>query len=78
MSDRTSAGIFGDLFRFAAKQNPPDTKLGKELWKMQRGYDFSPCQMGADKELLKLGLATCAKDADGYEEWTYGPRGSRS
>lgn len=78
MADRTSAGIFGSVFEHLAEQ--PDDRAKKFavwLWRQQGEYDFSPYQMGCDKALMKLGLAECRKDADGYKEWLYGPEGER-
>ena len=58
MADRTSAGIFGEMFNFLAEGG----KKSKEdliafLWDSCHGYDFNYCQMDADESLEKLGLA---------------------
>ena len=67
MADRTSAGIFADIFEFlAATADDPRTKaFAEKMWEQSRAYDFSPYQMGCDEALLKLGLATRGKDEDG-------------
>lgn len=62
MADRTSAGIFGDMFNYlAAKKKISKEELVKVLWSHAHGYDFSNDQMGADEALVKLGLATECK-----------------
>ena len=58
MADRNSAEIFGSLFDMLAAGLPADpAETARLLWNMQKGYDFSPCQMECDDALLKLGLA---------------------
>jgi hypothetical protein len=69
MSDRTSAEIFGQLFEtLASADGPLDRKeFAGWVWNCARGYDFHPCQMGADDALIKLGLATHAGAAEDEE-----------
>lgn len=58
MADRTSASLFGTVFKLLA-ENPTDehkTMAGK-LWPLTRDYDFSPYQMYCDEALITLGLA---------------------
>lgn len=58
MADRTSAGIFGDIFKELAKDEPIDrVAFAKKVWEWSQGYDFSEYQMDCDDALLKLGLA---------------------
>jgi hypothetical protein len=58
MADRTSAGIFGDLFnRLATKRGAWVKGEAQWLWKQSEGYDFTPDQMDADEALVKFGLA---------------------
>lgn len=59
MSDRTSAGIFAEVFSYLAI-GPIDAgtlKFAARMWESSRQYDFDPYQMGCDEALLKLGLA---------------------
>lgn len=75
MSDRTSAGIFADVFELLVEEvsvtwrNP----MALRLWEMSLQYDFSPQQMEIEETLEALGLA--GKDKEGY--WVYGPEGDR-
>lgn len=58
MSDHTSAALFGTIFEMLAKDPTPQHKrMAAKLWSLQGEYDFHPDQMGADKELMRLGLA---------------------
>lgn len=59
MSDRTSAEIFSMIFEMLA-ENPTDEhkKMAKKIWPQRNHYDFSDYQMGCDKALIILGLAT--------------------
>lgn len=58
MADRTSAEIFGKLFKELAKPGDLDRrKLARLLWKERGNYDFSEYQMDADKALITLGFA---------------------
>ena len=64
MADRTSAEIFGNLFDYLANKPLTDEvkKDAEVFWGWQRGYDFTPDQMGADESLAKLGLTSeCPK-----------------
>lgn len=67
MSDRNSAQIFGDIFYLLAK-NPDERniKLALDIWNLMDSYDFNPCQMYCDDELIKLHLAHLSK-AEGYD-----------
>lgn len=65
MADRTSAEIFSNIFEHLAAQEKPDMKFVKWLWEKSNHYDFHPCQMGCDDELIKLGLAEEIKDGAG-------------
>lgn len=60
MADRTSAGIFADIFERMAKRKITDELRAEaiEVWNDAWNYDFSHCQMDADEALVKLGLAT--------------------
>lgn len=62
MADRTSAGLFADIFCHLAgeKDQTPherDVTFARWLWEQTRKYDFSPYQMGCDEALETLGLA---------------------
>lgn len=74
MADRTSAEIFGNLFKRLA-ENPRDLKdLAAAFWGMAQSYDFSNDQMDANAALIKLGLARRVK-VGGEMEMEYGPEG---
>ncbi len=57
MADRTSAGIFSDIFVYLAKQKKPDIKFAKKLWRDSKQFDFDNAQLECDDALIKLGLA---------------------
>ena len=61
MADRTSAGIFGDIFNYlAGEEKMSKEEFAQRLWSDAGGYDFSYDQMGCHEALIKLGLAvTC-------------------
>jgi len=65
MSDRTSAALFGKIFRLLAN-NPTDEHktIAKEIWMSSGQFDFSFYQMDADDALIKLGLAKKGIDPD--------------
>jgi hypothetical protein len=77
MADRTSAGLFGNIFEYIVGHTEMDVEdFIKWLWKQQENYDFSPYQMGCDDALLELGLAKYIKKDDfdiiifkGDERW---------
>lgn len=56
MADRTSAGIFGEMFNFLAGDKSRE-ELIEYLWNSAGYYDFNYYQMEADESLEKLGLA---------------------
>ena len=58
MADRTSAGLFGQIFEILA-QNPTDEhkEIARRIYQLASGYDFSDCQMDADDACLALGIA---------------------
>jgi hypothetical protein len=60
VADRTSAEIFSVMFEYLAKspQDARTKKMADYLWSAASGYDFDAYQMGCDKALLKLGLAS--------------------
>lgn len=65
MSDRTSAEIFGEAFRFLAETNDERAKqMARRFWSMTSSYDFSPSQMGCDDALIALGLARRGVDPE--------------
>jgi hypothetical protein len=63
MADRTSAGVFGGIFKLLA-ENPTEEhkRMAKTISSMTKEYDFSPYQMYADDDLIKLGLAKLGVD----------------
>jgi len=85
VADRTSAGIFGDIFVYLAGRQDTETgEISEEdlaharyFWGLSRGYDFDPRQMGVEpKDLERLGLARQRPTGPDEEEgpwWFYGP-----
>lgn len=68
MSDRTSAGLFGDIFDLLAENPSKDHKaIAKKIWPKRMEYDFSDYQMGCDESLIKLGLAKKGQGPEGIE-----------
>jgi hypothetical protein len=66
MADRTSAYLFGEIFKELAKDEPIDrAAFARRLWKMAGDFDFAWYQMYCDEALIKLGLAH--RPADGHE-----------
>lgn len=58
MADRTSAGLFGKIFEYLAKNiNKNSIEFANELFEMTYDYDFNTYQMYCDDALIKLGLA---------------------
>jgi hypothetical protein len=59
MADRTSAAIFSDIFSVCANDLPLEQgkDIARKFWPKTWDYDFSLCQMEADEDLIKLGLA---------------------
>jgi hypothetical protein len=58
MADRTSAGIFGDLFTMLAENpTPRHREMAMKIFEMSRHYDFTEYQMGADEACITLGVA---------------------
>lgn len=59
MADRTSAELFGNIFKDLAKLKPSPwrAKTAQKYFKMIGAYDFSEYQMYADRALIELGLA---------------------
>lgn len=69
MADRTSAEAFGTIFELLSKKPNWDSKeLALKIWQISRNYDFSPCQMECNKDLVKLELAKKAIHPDYPEE----------
>lgn len=63
MSDRTSAGIFADMFVLLRGHVDRGTitkeagqLMAEHLWSMTGGYDFSSYQLEADEVLASFGL----------------------
>ena len=71
MADRTSAGVFGEIFCILA-EDPSDEhkKMARRIFELSRGYDFSPYQMGADAACQKLGLVRRGVDPRYPEDGT--------
>lgn len=66
MADRTSAGIFSELFMmFAVNATNTDKEYAHRVWAMAWQYDFSFQQMECDEALVRLGLARPGFD-DGF------------
>lgn len=76
MADRSSAEIFGTLFRLLASDEPIDRdKLAAFLWAQTQKYDFCPYQMYCDDALRKFDLLRTNKEGqdvyfgdDGFDE----------
>jgi len=65
MADRTSAQLFNTIFTLLAKDGPIDKqKFANKVWEMTGNYDFSPCQLGCDAAIKKLGLARRGVDPE--------------
>ncbi len=64
MADRTSAALFGQIFRYLAEGEPDERAktFAKNLMKQTREFDFCTYQMGCGDALKKLGLPD--EDAD--------------
>lgn len=65
MADRTSAGIFGEVFKLLATDPTKQHKRwAKKIWEIKNNgdFDFSNYQMYCDKELEILGLYNEKKD----------------
>lgn len=59
MADRTSAGIFSEIFDSLAKRNTPECReIAQEIWDLHWNYDFCNYQMDCNDALITLGLAT--------------------
>jgi hypothetical protein len=78
MADRTSAGIFAEIFEMLAED--PVTEKDKEkaldFWEKSGSYDFSAQQMCCNQALEKLGLARKRVDPKYPNDgpvWFYGP-----
>lgn len=80
MADRSSAYLFGRVFKLIAEHVPEGAgrdELAAEFWREQRDYDFSPYQMNVDETLSSLGLARRGVDPDWPDDgevWLYGPK----
>lgn len=67
MSDRTSAALFGEFFAALNRFRKQGVDVSKEVeyfWKQKGDYDFSTYQMGADDDLVELGLAKKGEHRD--------------
>lgn len=69
MADRTSAALFGKIFGLLARNPTAEHKsIAMEMWREAKEYDFSPYQMSADDDLIKLGLARVQIDPENPKE----------
>lgn len=77
MADRTSAEVFGEVFRILAKRKNKEEAqaIAARVWPLTQNYDFTEDQMEVDAELMKLGLAREVPDPDyqGETVMEYGP-----
>lgn len=63
MADRTSAALFGKIFKILASPGEIDRKvIAREFYAMMGDYDFHDSQMDCDEALLELGLARKGMD----------------
>ena len=66
MSDRTSAGIYSEVFELLASDpTAQHKKWALKLWKASFECDFAPEDMHCDKALKKLELAIDGTDKYG-------------
>ncbi len=69
MSDGTSSGIFGEVFRMLAEDPTEQHKeMASKIFAMTENYDFSYCEMEVGDELIKLDLAKMGIDPDYPED----------
>jgi len=69
MADRTSAHLFGTIFRLLAKNPSEENKtIAKEIFPLTNNYDFSNYQMDADDALIALDLAHIGTNEGDDEE----------
>lgn len=65
MADRTSAEVFGEVFRLIHDHVPAGEtrdRLATRFWVMSRKHDFHDSLMACDDVLVALGLAHRAVD----------------
>lgn len=55
MANRSAAKVFTDVFKACSEAR--DKNVGWEIYKKIADYDFHPCQLNCDQELIELGLA---------------------
>lgn len=69
MADRTSAGLFGNIFNLLAENPTQENKvIASKIYPMRKEYDLSDYQMYCDESLIKLGLARMGYDPEYPEE----------
>ena len=74
MADRTSAGLFADVFTILAEDPTKENKkLAAKIFKLTDSYDFDYCQMECYEVLIKLDLARMKTDQENEYEVIYGP-----
>lgn len=71
MADRTSAALFASMFERFATQTWLDHSVVRATWADTWGYDFHPCQMDCNEQLITLGLAKRVDLSDGDWEIIY-------
>lgn len=66
MGDSSSAYLFGEFFTKLAKRRitPTTKKIAAEVFKLTRGFDFTPDEMDCDKAAVKLGFAKMVPSED--------------
>lgn len=68
MADRTSAYLFGTIFKLLAESPTEEHKeIAGKIFAMIGDYDFNEYQMYADDACVALGLAQVYTDADQQE-----------
>jgi len=69
MADRTSAEIFGTLFKLLAENSSEENKrIAHIMFDYTSEYDFNNYQMYADEACIKLGLAKVGIDPNYPED----------
>jgi hypothetical protein len=63
MADRSAAAVFGFVFGLLGEGASREEMI-EALWNSSKRYDFTPDQMGADEELVELGLAWYCEDCE--------------
>ena len=70
MSDRTSAELFGTIFRLLAVNPTEEHKaMARLIWAKRGDYDFSDYQVYEEDARVALGISRVVEDDSGAEEF---------